>query len=193
MPICRPSAFPHLLAACCAALLAWSATALATPGQIYEVTRPEINLRAAPNTDAKVIGHLPEGARLMEFARKGRWFKVKEMGRVGPEGWVYGALIAPEKLDEPAPSAPPPAAKAPAAGPPADAGGEVGSSGGDGRAILPWAVMVPPKARRHKGKRRHRHRGRPGKPGITVRPVRPGLRDLGWPRTSGAPNLGTLN
>lgn len=194
--------FPRRLAACCAMLLAWSLPAFATPGQIHEVTRPEVNLRAAPGTGAKVVGSLEEGARVMEFARKGRWFRVKQMGRVGPEGWVHGALIAPEKLPAPEPAAVPQ--------PPADDGGPDGYSGDrDGRvyygyprgrsphrlrhrAFLPWGVTIKRKGRRHKGKGHHRHGGKVGKRRTKTRALRPSARNLGSPRRSGAPNLGTF-
>jgi len=196
---------PHLLAVCCALILAWSGPAVATPGQIHEVKRPEVNLRAGPGTDAKVIGSLEQGARVMEFAREGRWFRVKQMGRVGPEGWVHGALIAPEKLLEPESPAPPGSTR-----PPADERGTGGSSDDDGRryygdpgggfrdvlrdrAFLPWGVTVKRKGhggKRHgdRGRKRHRHGGKAAKGGA----VRPGVRNLGWPRQSGAPNIGTF-
>jgi hypothetical protein len=183
-------------------LFGLSAPAFATPGQIHEVKRPEVNLRAAPGTDAKVIGSLEEGARLMEFGRKGRWFKVKEMGRVGPEGWVHGALIAPEALPEPAAAAPPQR--------PADESKpDDYSNGGDGpvyydpplgryrdrlrdRAFVPWGVTVKRKGRRHKGKGHHGHGDRAGKGDAKAQTRPPPARNLGSPRRSGAPNLGTF-
>ena len=202
MPQCKRPAFSVLLAACCAVILSWAAPAHATPGQIHEVQRPEVNLRAGPDTGAKVIGKLERGARVMEFARKGRWVRVKQMGRVGPEGWVHGALIAPEKLPEP------PEPEAPA--PPADEPGAAGSTGNDGgprysddpgaaiglgvqdRAFVPWGVTIKRKHRGRKGKGRHGRGGKGRKADVKIRPVAPSGRNLGWPRPSGAPNIGTF-
>ncbi len=69
---------------------------IAAPGQIHVVKSAGAALRDAPSTKAKVIGRLVGGDRVMEFEIRGGWLRVQQMGRVAPEGWVPGALVAPE-------------------------------------------------------------------------------------------------
>ncbi len=69
---------------------------IAAPGQIHVVKSAGAALRAAPSTKAEVIGRLVGGDRVMEFEIRGGWLRVQQMGRVAPEGWVPGALVAPE-------------------------------------------------------------------------------------------------
>ena len=69
---------------------------IAAPGQIHVVKSAGAALRAEPSTKAKVIGRLVGGDRVMEFEIRGGWLRVQQMGRVAPEGWVPGALVAPE-------------------------------------------------------------------------------------------------
>jgi hypothetical protein len=191
-------------------VLAASETVHATPGQIHEVTQPQINLRAGPGADTKVMRTLEAGDRVMEFARKGRWYRVKQMGRVGPEGWVRGDMIAPEVLPAPEPEFAPDAGR----GPTGEVQPERYVDEDDGRyytyprfhhgrralrnrAFLPWGVTVKHKRRDHKKGKKERHRGhddaktrrssfRPG------RAVRGTSRNLGGPRGGGARNIGTF-
>ncbi len=195
IPLARAAGAALILA------LGAGAPARATPGQIHVVQRPEVNLRAGPGTATKIIGKLARGARVMEFARKGRWFRVKEMGRVGPEGWVHGAMIAPEP--EPSPAVPaepaPPSAGEPGTGP--------SSRGADGtvtyayprgvapwppdnRAFVPWGVEIR-KHRPPRRKGRDHDQGKPPKAPPPSAVEREGPRNLGYPRPSGVPNIGT--
>lgn len=192
--------------------------ASATPGQIYEISRPVVNLRAGPSTDTKVIDRLRKGARLMEFDRKEGWIKVREMGKLGPEGWVLGRLVAPEEL--PPPAGPFPEPQSSDAAPSSPDGGEgpgYGDDGGrvyyayprsrlprriDNRAFVPWGVTVHKEPRRkrrggrHRGGRDKSHKDRKNTrdPGASAaREDQRAPRNLGHPRTSGAPNIGTMN
>lgn len=178
-------------------------SASATPGQIHEVKRGTVNLRAGPGTDAKVMRTLEAGARLMEFARKGRWYRVKEMGRVGPEGWVRGDLIAPEVLPEPVPQpAPEVAGRPPEEGQPAPdvedddgrytvyPGLATGRRNVRNRAFVPWGGTVK---RKKRGRKKHGARGGHNKKRVLRSPAPRGTsRNLGWPRSGGVPNIGSF-
>lgn len=175
----------------------------ATPGQIHEVKRGTVNLRAGPGTDAKIVRTLKAGTRVMEFARKGRWYRVKEMGRVGPEGWIRGDLIAPETRPAPEPEPAPDAA-----GPPPEEGQPVPYVEGDdgryyvspgfgprrrdlrNRAFVPWGVTVKRKTRPRK---KDKTGGGHGKKRVLGTPdARGPSRNLGGPRSGGAPNIGSF-
>jgi len=195
IPLARAAGAALILA------LGAGAPARATPGQIHVVKRPEVNLRAGPGTATKIIGKLVRGARVMEFGRKGRWFRVKEMGRVGPEGWVHGAMIAPEPEPSPAVPAEPAPPSAGERGPGSTSRDEDGNVTyayprgvmpwpPDNRAFVPWGVEI----------RKHRPRKRKGRGGGRTAPKaapepkaadRDRSRNLGYPRPSGVPNIGT--
>lgn len=177
--------------------------ARATPGQIYELKRPVVNLRAGPSRKAKVVSRVRKGGRLMEFARQRGWIKVREMGKLGPEGWVLATLVVPESVS--APPAPPPESSS-EAGPPAGAGGYeegptvIARPRGRSARYLNNGILTPlggqtVTVRKHggrKGKGKGRDHGDRQSGGSRAAGARPGgLRTLGSPRTSGAPNVGS--
>jgi hypothetical protein len=51
------------------------------------------NLREGPGAEFKVIGALPKGAKVLGFAQKGQWLKVKR--ETGATGWVFQSLVVP--------------------------------------------------------------------------------------------------
>ncbi|MDX1485824.1 MAG: SH3 domain-containing protein [Alphaproteobacteria bacterium] len=119
----------------------------ATNGQIHVVKAAVANLRAAPNTKARIIARLRRGDRVMEFGRKGQWLKVQQMGTVGPEGWLFGSLLEPEPAAPPViapPALPRSDAAPPRTAPPAD----------DTVYLIPHGVLP-----------RHRHRRPRHRPG----------------------------
>jgi hypothetical protein len=51
------------------------------------------NLREGPGTESKVVATLPKGAKVLAYAQKGQWLRVKEAG--GATGWIFQTLVAP--------------------------------------------------------------------------------------------------
>ncbi|RME59700.1 MAG: SH3 domain-containing protein, partial [Caldilineae bacterium] len=74
-------------------LLAPATTVHAAPPSPYAVVQtPRLNVRAAPSTQAPVVGQVTEGERITVLGRNGEgtWLRIESAG--GLSGWVYTEL-----------------------------------------------------------------------------------------------------
>lgn len=72
------------------------APVMAAPAPPYAVVQvPRLNVRAAPSTQAPVVGQVAEQERLTVLGRNaaGTWLRIESAG--GVSGWVYAALVQP--------------------------------------------------------------------------------------------------
>lgn len=97
-----------------------AATPTAAPKPVLAITADAVNVRAAPSTDAELVGLATIGQQFDVTARTaaGDWWQVCCVN--GQAGWVYGELAtvtggeaAPIASDVPAPVEPAPVAEAP--------------------------------------------------------------------------------
>jgi len=56
------------------------------------VTVPKANLRSKPSTKSKVVWTVGKYMPLLEVARKGPWYKVKDVD--GKQMWIYSSLVS---------------------------------------------------------------------------------------------------
>jgi SH3-like domain-containing protein len=57
------------------------------------VSVAKANLRAGPDTNAKILAVLPKGTRLAVISKGNQWYRVRLDN--GTEGWLAESVVAP--------------------------------------------------------------------------------------------------
>ena len=100
------TAHPGVLMAAIALLALPGGTALATPGDFWEVRQYSTNLRTGPGTDHGIYTQRGRGDVVMELGREGDWLKVA-IDADGRSAWVHERLLE-QITAEPGEAAPAP-------------------------------------------------------------------------------------
>lgn len=80
-----------LTASLLSALLA-SGNVAAAPGDLLEISRSNVNVRAGATTNSAVVATIDAGEKIIEIAKEGEWFRVNLPDR-SAQGWIYGPLV----------------------------------------------------------------------------------------------------
>lgn len=97
--------------------------AAASPGDLLETSRTNVNVRANPSTGAAIVARINPGERIIEIARDDDWYHVHLPDR-DSQGWIFGPLLdvfaeIPPAKPRLSPREPAPATTTPADEPPA--------------------------------------------------------------------------
>lgn len=82
-----------------ALLIAGHSVASAYSSDVFAVCRLNPNgdnflaLRSGPGSSHKMLARLKPGTRVMDWERRGKWFKVTVGDPNGREGWVYADYL----------------------------------------------------------------------------------------------------
>ncbi len=74
--------------------------ALAATGDTLIVTGDGVNVRYAPNTDAKVRMRVYHDQLVTELQREGDWVRAEIAGSDGASGWIHSSLLAVPSADQ---------------------------------------------------------------------------------------------
>ena len=65
-------------------------------GGALRISADSANLREKPNTSAKIVGKMKNGAQLILLLRRDKWLRIGVVG-TGQIAWVYARLVGKEK------------------------------------------------------------------------------------------------
>ncbi len=64
----------------------------AATGALLEISRTNVNVRAAPTTGSAIVAKISSGERIVEIVKKDEWVQVNLPDKA-TQGWIYGPLL----------------------------------------------------------------------------------------------------